>query len=289
VWSATLNKHTTVAMKILKDERNENKLVEILKEAEIMEKVRHPKLMHFYGFSQDENKRTMISDIALGGDLDKLLHSENKPKILNTIDRIEIIKDVALGIQGFHSKNFVHRDIKPGNILFIDKITEDSKILTAKLADYGAAYNLKSEQHKYIMESDDEFECMSDHQGTVKYAPPEILIGDLKQLTTKADIYSFGILIWEVFTNKRPYDKIKKSVLINLSQKIMNENLTPLEEKLNSGEVIKIPYLPETPVEIEKIVKKCLSANPNDRPSIDEIIDEINLIQKINNLNYINR
>jgi serine/threonine protein kinase len=60
---------------------------------------------------------------------------------LALIDKFEIIKDIALGIQAFPSKKMVHRDIKPENVLFIEKITKDTKMISAKLSDYGEVIN----------------------------------------------------------------------------------------------------------------------------------------------------
>mgnify|MGYP000111641652 FL=1 len=77
----------------------------------------------------------------------------------------------------------------------------------------------------------DEFDCLTEYQGTIEYAPPEILQGDLRLLSKKSDIYSFGILIWEVFTERRPFENHGMD-LMDLSQLIIEENLTPLKEKL---------------------------------------------------------
>jgi len=207
------------------------------------------------------------------------------------IDKFEIIIDIAIGIQAFHSINMVHRDIKPHNVLFLEKITKDTKMISAKLSDYGEVYDLNSEEFNYIQENAeelDEFDCGTDYNGTIQYAPPEILKGDLRLLSTKSDIYSFGVLIWEVFTEKKPYDNNKLS-LLDLSSAIIEENLNPLTEINEKGEVNKIEYLKGTPIEIEELVNKCISTNPQDRPSINEVIEIILRIQEKNNLNYATR
>ena len=210
---------------------------------------------------------------------------------MTLIDKFEIIKDIALGIQAFHSNNMVHRDIKPENVLFIEKITKDTKMISAKLSDYGEVYDLNSEEYKYIQENIEEldiFDCLTEYNGTIQYAPPEILTGDLRLLTKKSDIYSFGILIWEVFTGKKPYKNTKLS-LVDLSCAIVNENVNPLTEINEKGEVKKIEYLKETPIEIEELVNTCLSPNPQDRPSINEVIEILIRIQEKHNLNYSTR
>jgi serine/threonine protein kinase len=291
VWLAFLNKHTKIAMKNLIDDLSDDDLIKVAYEVEVMEKARHPKLIQFYGFWKDQDEKTSwLIDNAPGGDLSKFLHNQNERK-LTMIDKFEIIIDIAIGIQAFHSINMVHRDIKPHNVLFLEKITKDTKMISAKLSDYGEVYDLNSEEFNYIQENAeelDEFDCGTDYNGTIQYAPPEILKGDLRLLSTKSDIYSFGVLIWEVFTEKKPYDNNKLS-LLDLSSAIIEENLNPLTEINEKGEVNKIEYLKGTPIEIEELVNKCISTNPQDRPSINEVIEIILRIQEKNNLNYATR
>ena len=182
----------------------------------------------------------------------------------------------------------VHRDIKTQNVLFIDKITNETKMVSAKLADYGEVYDLDSKEYNFIkthIDEVDEFDCLTEYQGTIEYAPPEILQGDLRLLSKKSDIYSFGILIWEVFTERRPFENHGMD-LMDLSQLIIEENLTPLKEKLENGEIKEIEYLKETPIEIKELVNKCLSKNVEERPEISELIEILLKIQEKYSLNY---
>jgi serine/threonine protein kinase len=144
-------------------------------------------------------------------------------------------------------------------------------MLSARLADYGEAYDLNSEAHQYIINNnlEDEFDS---YNGTIKYAPPEILEGNLFRQSDKSDIFSFGVLIWEVFTERFPFENENDEVEFSL--KIINEEINPLNE------LKKIEYLPGTPKEIDLLVDKCLSLDPNDRPTIDYVLEEIISIQK---------
>jgi mitogen-activated protein kinase kinase len=104
-------------------------------------------------------------------------------------------------------------------------------------------------------------------------------------LTLKADIYSFGILIWEVFTEKYPYENSKMDEN-DLAQLILTENLNPLTEKDENGEIKKIEYISGMPIEIEELVNKCILRDPKERPTIEEVIDILISLQEKYNLNY---
>ena len=205
---------------------------------------------------------------------------KNNDRKSTMIDKFEITVDVGLGIEAFHSNGFVHRDIKPENVLFKEKFSKHTDMISARLADYGEAYDLNSEEYIYIRDNIDldEFDCLVNYDGTIKYASPEVLQGNLRLLTEKADIYSYGILIWEVFTERPPFENYTSDP--EFSNDILEEKLTPLYEKDINGELKKIEYLPGTPKEIDELVKNCLSWDPKDRPTIAEVIEEIIRIQK---------
>ena len=130
---------------------------------------------------------------------------------------------------------------------------------------------------------DEFFECFTQYNGTIPYASPEILEGDLRLLTEKADIYSFGILIWEVFTERLPFENRDSD--IDLSNDILQGIVHPLYEIDINGVVKKFEYLLGTPEEIDVLVNKCLSKDPKDRPTISEVLLEIKNIQKKHGFN----
>lgn len=249
----------------------------IMYEVDIMERVKNPKLVHYYGFWKDEDgSMSVILDLCQGGDLNDLLY-KNKSRKITMTERFEILKDIAEGIIGFHSLNMVHRDIKPLNVLFANQITNDL-IPSGKLSDYGECYDLNSEIHRTIIkkmkEEDEDYDYFTTYNGTIQYAPPEILEGDLRYLSLKSDIYSFGMLMWEVFTETRPYENVKFDE-ITLSLKIVEENLRP-------NTIENIPYIKDTPQEIELLINKCLSQDQNDRPNIQSVLDDLIDIQEKN-------
>ena len=94
VWLAIMNKHTDIAMKNLLDKLENHQKIKVMHEVEIMEKVRHPKLINFYGFWKDQgNKTSWIIDLLPGGDLDNLLHNRKLKKV-SMIERFIILKNM---------------------------------------------------------------------------------------------------------------------------------------------------------------------------------------------------
>ena len=77
VFPGKLNIHTNVAVKKIHDNLPGEKLINIIHEVEIMNKVRHPKLINFYGYLNEEKNRSLLIDLAEGGDLSKYLHNRN--------------------------------------------------------------------------------------------------------------------------------------------------------------------------------------------------------------------
>uniref|UniRef100_A0A3B3D7R6 Protein kinase domain-containing protein n=1 Tax=Oryzias melastigma TaxID=30732 RepID=A0A3B3D7R6_ORYME len=110
--------------------------------------------------------------------------------------------EVALGINFLHSMGILHRDLKPSNVML-------SESLNAKLADFGLS--------TYSSSANTSFEEKAANGGTLKYMPPEAF--DPSYTPSRFfDIYSFGILVWSIFTGEEPYKGIYLSVCLSLSE-----------------------------------------------------------------------
>ncbi|RIA94076.1 kinase-like domain-containing protein, partial [Glomus cerebriforme] len=153
--------------------------------------------------------------------------------------KIQILKDIAKGLNEIHSKGLIHQDIHPGNILNID-------FDQTKITDFGLS--------KYINKQSDNNEERKPY-GSLPYMAPEILRG--KPYTQKADIYAFGVIINEVFTGKRPYNIFDDE--LNLIIDICKNNLRP-----------NIPK--NTPEFLVSLLNECWDAEPLNRPTTDDII-----------------
>jgi serine/threonine protein kinase len=149
--------------------------------------------------------------------------------------KIKILRSAALGINYLHSLHpvIVHRDLKPSNLL----VDENWNV---KVADFGFA-RIKEENATMT-------KC-----GTPCWTAPEVLRGE--KYDEKADIYSFGIIMWEVLTRRQPY----------AGRNFMGVSLDVLEGRR--------PQLPnDCPHHFAKIMKKCWHANANTRPVMEDIL-----------------
>ena len=189
----------------------------------------------FEGFPTGE-KAFLSTEYCSGGSLDELLYKKN----LDFKSASRYIIEVARGLAYAHSRQVFHRDVKPANILL-----DHNGVV--KLADFGTGIFMT--------------ERTTDRVGTAYYMAPEIFEG--KQPSVQADIYSLGILAYEVLTNKRPF-------MGNSYDELMLQHLTAIPRNIRH-------YRKDIPESVSKIVSKSMSRSPEQRFSTTrEFIDAYN-------------
>ncbi|POG54468.1 kinase-like domain-containing protein [Rhizophagus irregularis DAOM 181602=DAOM 197198] len=198
----------------------------------------------------------MVLDYAENGSLRNYLDT-NYSK-LNWGDKINYLHSIAHGLKNIHEIELIHRDLHIGNILRLKNLTCITDMGLCKPADYNTSENAKSKIY-----------------GILPYIAPEILRG--QNYTKAADIYSFGIVMYEVISGLPPYYDVGHD--IDLTMKICKG----LRPRFN----IKVPYL------IVHLIKRCLDANQSNRPNAEEIKKTLSqwlreLVDLINNSNIIN-
>lgn len=156
------------------------------KEAQILLDLQSPYIVHLYDYFTEGGYRYMVEELVDGTALDKLIQ---KQTMLPPPVAMLILQDACYALKYAHSKDIVHRDIKPGNIL----ISRRGEI---KLADFGIASEL-SDQKQNITESGVAL-------GTPAYMPPE-QFEDSAKVDCRADIYALGITLYEMLTGTKPY------------------------------------------------------------------------------------
>ncbi|RIA83534.1 kinase-like domain-containing protein, partial [Glomus cerebriforme] len=194
-------------------------------------------IIGLYGITQDPDTKNymMVLHYAENGSLRNYLDkSYNK---LSWSTRIYYLCSIALGLDEIHENNLIHRDLHIGNILHKggNSIFDGTCITDmglCKPADYNALENTKKSVY-----------------GNLPYIAPEILRG--QNYTKAADIYSFGIIMYETISGLPPYHDVSHDE--NLALKIC-QGLRP---RFN----IKVPQL------VVQLIKSCLDANPLNRPS----------------------
>eukprot|EP00096_Caligus_rogercresseyi_P009105 TRINITY_DN302_c0_g1_i2.p1 TRINITY_DN302_c0_g1~~TRINITY_DN302_c0_g1_i2.p1 ORF type:complete len:544 (+),score=182.00 TRINITY_DN302_c0_g1_i2:133-1764(+) len=183
VWEGLWNNTTPVAIKTLKPGTMDPK--DFLAEAQIMKKLRHPKLIQLYAVCTLEEPIYIITELMKHGSLLEFL--QGKGRTLKLPQLIDMSAQIAAGMAYLESQNYIHRDLAARNVL-----VGDSNIV--KIADFGLARLIK----------EDEYEARVGARFPIKWTAPEA--ANYSKFSIKSDVWSFGILLTELVTYGRiPY------------------------------------------------------------------------------------
>ena len=232
-----------VAIKVLRgDLSNDEKFIRRFKrEALSVSNLSHPNIVEVYDVGEEEGNYYIVMEYIEGKTLKQLLQ---KRGALTLTEVIDIMSQLTDGLSHAHEAYIIHRDIKPQNIMI-----EDNGLV--KITDFGIAMALNSTQLTQT----------NSVMGSVHYLPPEQANG--KGSTVKSDIYSLGILMYELLTGSVPF---KGDNAVEIALKHMKEKL-PSIRKQN----------PTIPQSIENIVLKATAKNPKNR--YDAVKDMYNDLQ----------
>ena len=201
--------HTEVAVKMLKKEfvSNENIKKRFLSEARSMFRMSHPHVIRVSDLIDEGDTVAFVMEYVEGETLKEYL--ERKGKLTDTEIR-EIFSQMLDAVGYVHEQKLVHRDIKPSNFM-IDKRGK------VKLMDFGIAKSLDPNAAEYTQTG------TGIQMGTPMYMSPE-QITETKSVTAQSDIYSLGVVLWQMVTGKKPYDT-KTLSNFQLQLKIVQEPL----------------------------------------------------------------
>ena len=207
----------------------------------------HPYLVLLMGAIAEPYNFSVVTEYCKGGNLFELLYK--KPNIyLSWEFKKKILLEIAIGMNYLHTNNppILHRDLKSLNILLTNKIEKSSDTTDIKISDFGLS---RSYQKSCIL---------SGHLGTCSWMAPEIIVN--KRYSTKVDVYSYGIIIWEVCTRKIPYSSMSQQYIqFYVSVKKGRPNLKIIPN--------------DTPPKIVQLMQMCWEHEPNNRPGFDYIVD----------------
>jgi serine/threonine protein kinase len=198
-----------VAIKVLNQEyvRNENIRKRFLAEARNMASMSHPNIIKVTDLIDDGDTVAFVMEHIEGETLKEYL--ERKGKLSD--DKIKTIFSQMLeAVSYVHDKKLVHRDIKPSNFM----INSEGQV---KLLDFGIAKNTDTNSADYTQTG------TSQNMGTPMYMSPE-QVKSTKDVTLQSDIYSLGVVLWQMVMGKKPYD-LKTLSTFELQTKIVNEAL----------------------------------------------------------------
>ncbi|KAM9704409.1 tyrosine-protein kinase FRK isoform 2-T2 [Menidia menidia] len=187
VFEGLWNDTTSVAVKTLKPGTMDPQ--DFLREAQIMKKLRHPKLIQLYAVCTLEEPIYIITELMKNGSLLEYLQKD-KGRTLCIKDQIEMAAQVAAGMAFLETQNYIHRDLAARNVL----VGENN---ICKVADFGLA-------RVFMRENDNVYEAKEGTKFPVKWTAPEAIHNN--KFTIKSDVWSFGILLYEILTfGQMPY------------------------------------------------------------------------------------
>ena len=239
-WDTILERE--VAVKVLRgDLADDEKFVRrFQREANSASSLRHPNIVEMYDVGEDNGKYFIVMEYVNGKTLKSLI---KKRGALNLTEAIDIMLQLASGIACAHDSYIIHRDIKPQNVL----ILEDGRV---KITDFGIAMALNS----------NELTQTNSVMGSVHYLPPEQASG--AGSTIKSDIYSLGILMFELLTGKVPF---KGDNAVEIAIKHMKDPI-PSVCAIN----------PSIPQSVENIILKACAKNPKNRyDSVNDMYEDL--------------
>ncbi|PWZ58770.1 LRR receptor-like serine/threonine-protein kinase FEI 1 [Zea mays] len=222
------------------------------RELEILGSVKHRYLVNLRGYCNSPSSKLLIYDYLQGGSLDEVLHEKSEQ--LDWDARINIILGAAKGLSYLHhdcSPRIIHRDIKSSNIL-LDGSFE------ARVSDFGLAKLLE----------DEESHITTIVAGTFGYLAPEYM--QFGRATEKTDVYSFGVLVLEILSGKRPTDAsfIEKGLnIVGWLNFLASENREREIVDLNCEGVQT-----ETLDALLSLAKQCVSSSPEERPTMHRVV-----------------
>jgi tRNA A-37 threonylcarbamoyl transferase component Bud32/FixJ family two-component response regulator len=184
---------TTLVLKVI-DIRGvqDNQVIErFMREAEIVSAIRSPYVVHFYDYGLTQTYGYIAMEFFTRGDL--------KQRIEHGVavnDALNYLRHIALGLHAIHAQGIVHRDLKPGNIMFR---ADDS----LALADFGISKRLNQTS---------DLTNLGSVLGTPNYLSPEQALG--QSADHRADLYSAGVILYEMLTGRKPYRAENASALV---------------------------------------------------------------------------
>uniref|UniRef100_G3RQR4 Fibroblast growth factor receptor n=1 Tax=Gorilla gorilla gorilla TaxID=9595 RepID=G3RQR4_GORGO len=249
---------STVAVKMLKDNASDKDLADLVSEMEVMKLIgRHKNIINLLGVCTQEGPLYVIVECAAKGNLREFLRARRPPGPDLSPDGprssegplsfpvlVSCAYQVARGMQYLESRKCIHRDLAARNVL----VTEDNVM---KIADFGLARGVH-----HI----DYYKKTSNGRLPVKWMAPEALFD--RVYTHQSDVWSFGILLWEIFTlGGSPYPGIPVEELFSL---------------LREGHRMDRP--PHCPPELYGLMRECWHAAPSQRPTFKQLVEALDKV-----------
>ncbi|CAJ1077475.1 tyrosine-protein kinase SRK2 [Xyrichtys novacula] len=236
VFEGLWNETTAVAVKTLKSGTMDAE--DFLREAQIMKRLRHPKLIQLYAVCTMEEPIYIITELMKNGSLLEYLQKD-KGTLLRLSDQVEMAAQVAAGMAFLELQNYIHRDLAARNVL----VGENN---ICKVADFGLA-------RVFMKENENVYEAKEGSKFPVKWTAPEAIQDN--KFSIKSDVWSFGILLHEIMTfGQMPYPTMTNMQVVH---------------KVVQG--YRMPCSPGCPKVLHEIMLECWRENEHERPTFETL------------------
>ncbi|VAI14040.1 unnamed protein product [Triticum turgidum subsp. durum] len=227
-----------------RQEYSEEVIQAFRQEVSLMKKLRHPNILLFMGAVTSPHRLCIVTEFLPRGSLFRLLQRSTTK--LDWRRRVHMALDVARGMNYLHhySPPIIHRDLKSSNLLV-------DKNWTVKVADFGLS-RLKRETYLTTKTG----------KGTPQWMAPEVLRNEPSD--EKSDVYSYGVILWELVTQKIPWENLNSMQVIG-AVGFMNQRL-------------EIPS--ETDPYWTSLILSCWETDPQSRPSFQELLEKLRELQR---------
>jgi Tol biopolymer transport system component len=232
-----------VAIKVLPEEftKDAERLARFEREARVLASLNHPHIASIYGFEEVEGNRFLVMELAEGEDLSAVLARGPLP-----IDEaLAYAKQIATALDAAHEKGIVHRDLKPANVM----VSGEGKI---RVLDFGLAKALDTEERYEDFSNSPTMVRAATHAGmilgTAAYMSPEQARG--KMVDKRADIWAFGVVLWEMLTGRRLFG----------GDTVSDTLASVLKEEPDWSELPR-----DLPPNVVRVLRRCLTKRPAER------------------------
>ncbi len=206
-----------------------------LDEARITASLQHPNVVTIFDYGELEGRLYYVMELLAGSDLGAVMRSNRR----FAIGYVKYYLDqICSGLNAAHAVGVVHRDLKPSNIFVLE-----GEPLRIKLMDFGVAK---------VTSIDEEHTCHGQIVGTPRYMSPEQALGQVERISSRSDIYSLGIILYEMLTGACVFENESPIVLLLM-------HLRDPVPKIRD-------IAPEVPLGIAELIESCLAKDPSERP-----------------------
>ncbi|XP_010313901.1 serine/threonine-protein kinase EDR1 [Solanum lycopersicum] len=227
---------TEVAIKVfLEQDLTAENMEDFCNEISILSRLRHPNVILFLGACANPPHLSMVTEYMEMGSLYHLIHVSGQKNRLSWKKKLNMLRDICRGLMCLHRMKIVHRDLKSANCLV-------NKRWTVKICDFGLSRIMTDASIRD-----------STSAGTPEWMAPELIRNE--PFTEKCDIFSFGVIMWELCTLNRPWEGIPPDRVVYAVA--------------NEGSRLEIPEGP-----LGKLIADCW-AEPNERPNCEEIFTRL--------------